>query len=138
MRRQLTRRRRSLGAPEITLTPLIDTALTLLIIFMVTSPMLNNAVRVNLPRGKAKEDAGVQQELVVYIDKDGTLFFNGKTCATRDALIADIKIAVAADRDKTVFVKADEMAQYGRVLELVDNIKVIGGVSYVALATKPT
>ena len=61
------RRRRKTGClvPEITLTPLIDTALTLLIIFMVTTPMMHNAIKVNLPRGNVKEDRGSKQELIV-------------------------------------------------------------------------
>src|SRR5438552_7711512 len=135
-RMRTTRPRRSSRLPEITLTPLIDTALTLLIIFMVTAPMMNNAIRVNLPKGKAREDAGAQ-ELVVSIDKNGKLFFNSKAMTTKDMLIAEIKQTVGSDHERTVFVKADEAVRYGQVLELVDNIKVVGGISYVALATKP-
>ena len=68
--RSLNRRRRtSAREPEITLTPLIDTALTLLIIFMVTTPMIHNAIKVNLPRGRVKEDVGATQDLCVYIEK---------------------------------------------------------------------
>ena len=50
------KRRASVLMQEISLTPLIDMALTLLIIFMVTAPMLNNAIKVELPKGQAKED----------------------------------------------------------------------------------
>ena len=63
MSRSLRRSRRSssMGIPEITLTPLIDTALTLLIIFMVTSPMINNGIKVDLPQGKVQEIQGIQE-----------------------------------------------------------------------------
>ena len=68
------KRRRARPSPqEISLTPLIDTALTLLIIFMVTTPMMHNAIKVNLPQGKSNE-AGGQQELVVYLTSDEQLF----------------------------------------------------------------
>ncbi|HSW73587.1 MAG TPA: biopolymer transporter ExbD [Candidatus Limnocylindria bacterium] len=122
---------------DIPLTPLIDTALTLLIIFMVTAPMINNAIKVDLPKGKAKEDtAGKQQELVVFIDKDKGLFLNGTAVTTVDDLMSKIKAKVGQQADRMVCVKADKAVSYGQVIELVDHIKVVGGVSYVVLATK--
>lgn len=137
-RLRISRRRAQKTIAEVSLTPLIDTALTLLIIFMVTAPIMNNSIRVTLPKGQSREDAGAKQELIVTIDKQGRLFFNGQPVATSDILIAMIKKQVALDEDRTVFVQADETVFYGKVLELVDNIKVVGGISYVALATKPS
>lgn len=130
------RRRARKTIAEISLTPLIDTALTLLIIFMVTAPIMNNSIRVTLPKGQSREDAGAKQEMIVTIDKQGSLFFNGQSVPASDALIALIKKQATGDADSTVFVQADETVSYGKVLELVDNIKVVGGISYVALATK--
>ena len=129
------RRGRQSSLVDIPLTPLIDTALTLLIIFMVTAPMIQNAIRVDLPRGKAKEDAGAQQELVVFLDKDNKLFFNGDQIAT-DVAIDKLKQLAGESGDRTVFVKADQAASYGKVIELVDQIKVVSGIKYVALATQ--
>ena len=137
-RLRTSRRRARKTIAEVSLTPLIDTALTLLIIFMVTAPIMNNSIRVTLPKGQSREDAGAKQELIVTIDRQGRLFFNGQPAATSDILIALIKKQVAQNDDKTVFVQADETVFYGKVLELVDNIKVVGGISYVALATKPS
>lgn len=134
--RKLKRRRRSVPSmPEISLTPLIDTALTLLIIFMITAPMMHNAIKVDLPSGKAKEDANVQQDLIVYVDSKGTLFFNGVPY-NENILIAQLKQAVGKAESKVVYVKGDRAVNYGTVLELVDKIKVVGGIKYVALATK--
>ena len=66
----LKRRKKSLAPSlEITLTPLIDTALTLLIIFMVTTPMIQNSIKIDLPKGAAQEAGKEQQEIVVSIDK---------------------------------------------------------------------
>jgi biopolymer transport protein ExbD len=122
---------------EISLTPLIDTALTLLIIFMVTAPMMNNAIKVELPKGQAKEDSGAQQELIVYVDKDENLFFNGTAAKDTQDLIAQVQAAVGKQNERTLFVKADQSVRYGQVIELVDDIKMVGGVAYVALATTP-
>ena len=69
------KRSQATGIPEITLTPLIDTALTLLVIFMVTSPLINNAIKVDLPKGNAQEAQGVQEDLVVHIDKQRSYLF---------------------------------------------------------------
>ncbi len=130
-----SRRRQSSQLLDISLTPLVDTALTLLVIFMITTPMIQNAIRVSLPKGQAKEDADNQQELVVYVDKDKKLFFNG-TEFSDEAIVAELQTKVAADQNKMVYVKADQGVPYGTVLELVDRIKVVGGVSHVVLATQ--
>ncbi len=134
-RRYRSRKKKTRALTDISMTPLIDTALTLLIIFMITAPMMQNAIRVTLPKGQAKEGNDIQQELIVYVNKDGILFFNGKTVST-DALIKQVKYMIGTDQEKTVFVKADQAVSYGTVIELVDQIKIVGGVKYVALATK--
>lgn len=133
LRRRTRRSRQHLL--DVPLTPLIDTALTLLIIFMITTPMMHNAIKVNLPKGQAKEDRGTNQELVVYIDKDGKLYFNGSDVKTVDQILAELKGATDSG-DHTVYVKADQGASYGAVYELVDQLKVIGGISSVALTAK--
>ena len=136
MARMIRRRHRtSTSIPEITLTPLIDTALTLLIIFMVTTPMIQNSIKVQLPQGSAKEVKDAAQDIVVHVDKDQTIYLNGQKIA-KDQLAGDLKKAVARSVQKVVFVKADERVSYGSVISLVDHIKVVGGISHVALATE--
>jgi biopolymer transport protein ExbD len=120
---------------DISMTPLIDTALTLLVIFMVATPMIQNSIRVTLPKGQAKEDAGAQQQIVVYIDKDRKIFFNGKQIE-KESLVDQLKSQIGNDVNKMVHVKADQAVPYGNVLELVDHMKVIGGISHVVLATQ--
>ena len=132
------RRRRERRRPEVSLTPLIDTALTLLIIFMITTPMLKkeNALEVELPKGNVKEVSdGLQQELVVSVDKQGRISFEGNLISQKD-LISALQKKVGENAKKTVFVKADTTVHYGIVIELVDAIKHIGGIRYVALATE--
>lgn len=136
MIRSTRKRRRMTAITEVSLTPLIDTALTLLVIFMVTTPLVNNAIKITLPTGQAKEDASTQQELVVYVDAQGQLYFNGTHVAHKQQLIEMIKQAVGKRKEQMVFVKGDTQAHYGKVFELVDEIKVIGGISHVALASK--
>jgi len=73
--------------------------------------------------------------LVVYIDKNGDCFVQ-TTKVDKDQLIAYVKKEIGNDVEKTVYVKADTAVSYGTVLELVDDIKFIGGIKYVALATQ--
>lgn len=137
MRRYSRRRRAPHSAlPEIPLTPLIDTAMNLLIIFMVATPMMNNMIKVELPRGSVRESDSKQQELTVFVDKQEKMYVNGKAIANRDALVKELRRILGAEKDKTVFIKADQSVHYGYVIELVDHLKSVGGVSYVALATQ--
>ena len=115
---------------------------------MITTPIIQNAIRVSLPKGEAKEDEGGSQEMIVYIDKDKHLFFNGQE-RTQDDLIAMIKERVEAEgglpdvlsggapaKTGRVYVKADQEVSYGQVIELIDRLKVVSGVSHVILATQ--
>lgn len=138
MRQSRRRRSRSgtLTVPELSMTPLIDTALTLLIIFMITTPMMNNIIKVELPSSRIDEtETQVQQELIVYIDKDQKIYLNGKECNLK-SLLEQLKKIMKKDKDEIVFVKADQAVSYGKVIDLVDTIKVTGDIKYVALATK--
>jgi biopolymer transport protein ExbD len=136
--RRFSRRRRSTHAalPEIPLTPLIDTAMNLLIIFMVATPMMNNMIKVELPRGAVREGDPKQQELVVFIDKHEKLYINGNQLKNQDAVIKELQRLLGSDKERTIFVKADQAVNYGYVIELVDHLKSVGGVAYVALATQ--
>jgi biopolymer transport protein TolR len=135
MNRLTRQRRRVHGVSELNLTPLIDTALTLLVIFMVTTPMIQNSIKIDLPQGNAKEAGVAQQELVVHIDKQEHMYLNG-TQMVQDKLLKELHKRVAFNLNKTVFVKADQAVRYGHVVQLVDQIKMVGGVRYVALATQ--
>src|SRR5439155_509659 len=130
--RSMQKRYHARALTDIPLTPLIDTALTLLIIFIVSAPMMHNAIKVSLPKGNSKEDAGGRQDCVVYLDKNNQIFFNGKKYEYV-ALITEVKQGVERNRDRIIIVKADEAISYGRVIELVDQLKVVG-MKYVVLA----
>ncbi len=119
---------------DLSLTPLIDTALTLLIIFMISAPMMNNSIKITLPKGKAKEETSSVQEMIVTVNKEGTLYLNDMQM-NKEQLLVKIKETVQENSEHTIFVRADQAVSYGSVIELVDTLKTIGGVKYVALAT---
>jgi biopolymer transport protein ExbD len=136
MRKRFTRRhQRSSGLPELMLTPLIDTFATLLIIFIVATPMVKNGIQVSLPQGKTKE-AGQTQDLVVTMSKDGKLYFNSFP-VKRSNLVTVVQKALTQKEDLPVYVRADEGLEYGKVIEIVDVLKQ-AGVHYVAMSTRPS
>ncbi|MBN1549443.1 biopolymer transporter ExbD [Candidatus Babeliales bacterium] len=136
-KRRLRRLKQQKPELVVNLTPLIDTALTLLVIFMITAPMLQHGIKVELPQGKSQEVQATQkQDVVIYIDKDSAIYCNDEKQESEDALLSSLKTKVALNADQTVYVKADKSISYGRVIETVDRIKYVGGVKYVALATQ--
>lgn len=130
------RKRTAIKMPEVSLTPLIDTALTLLVIFMITTPMMNNVIKVELPSSQVDEmDKHVEQETIVYIDKEQKLYLNGFEMNLL-AILKALQVMGKEKKVEIVFVKADQAVEYGKVIDLVDTIKMAGGIKYVALATK--
>lgn len=130
------RRRRLQAMNDVSLTPLIDTALTLLIIFMVATPMMRNSIRVTLPSGQAKEDNSKQQDLVVQINEKKELQLNGEAVKSLDQLIGQLKQSIGTQQDRVVHVYGAKNVDYGFVIELVDSLKSVGGIRHVALATQ--
>lgn len=133
MLKKRRKRRSSYKIPEASLTPLIDTALTLLVIFMIAVPVVQNGIMLDLPQGSSKE-VGAQQEAVVSINKDGKLFFNSYPIK-RSSLVDSVKKAVVQRQDLPVYVRADQTLSYGQVIEIVDELKN-AGVRYVAMSTR--
>jgi len=122
--------------PEIMLTPMIDTFCVLLVIFIVAAPMVQNGIRVDLPFGKTKE-VGATQEYVVTLNKDNQVFFNTYP-VKRNQLVSQVQKALAQHKeDMPIYVRADEKVPYGKVIEIVDELKQ-AGVRFVAMSTRPT
>lgn len=127
--------RLSTQKPSVTLTPLIDTALTLLIIFMVTTPIMHNDIKVELPQGQAKEKAQAPRHCVVTIDKNKAIFLNGNP-VTKETLSEMIQHELASQHEKLVAVRSDKAVLYGDFMEIVEIVQFTEGVQNVALDRK--
>lgn len=105
---------------EINIIPFVDIMLVLLVIFMVTAPMLQQGIDVNLPRAKGKELSPAER-VVITIKKDGRIYVN----KTRTD-INKLKSKFATMTDRAVFLKADKDVPYGLVVEVMGELREIG------------
>jgi biopolymer transport protein TolR len=111
---------------EINVTPLVDVMLVLLIIFMITAPMLNNAgIDVDLPKEEAPPLDSVEDQLVLGIDKDLRFFLN-ETETPRADLPVKLKAIAEANPDAPVFLKADAEVPYREVAWVLASCKKAG------------
>lgn len=127
---------------EISLTPLIDTTLVLLVIFMVATPIMYNSIKVELPKGHVKEDESASNDLIVSIKLDGDSkryvlrYFLNQDEFNLDTLIKVLDKKVSNKRTQKVYVNADNKITYGDLVKVVDKIKYIGGIEHVILSTE--
>ena len=110
---------------QINVTPMADIMLVLLIIFMITTPLLQSEVSVNLPKAKNPLNAQNEGAVVLALTREGHIYL-GKTPVTEQELIQELSKRLAAEIDKSVFLKADEAIAYGRVVHLVDECRKLG------------
>ena len=120
------RRQRS-NLSQINVTPFVDVMLVLLIIFMVTAPMLDQGVQVDLPEVAESPGLPAQQEpLVVTMQRNGKIFI-GKAEITRISKLGPVlQQALKGKPDREVFLEADQKVPYGRVVEVMAAVKRAG------------
>ena len=141
--RRAPRRRQSLLA-EINVVPYIDVMLVLLVIFMITTPLLTQGVKIDLPQAKANalEDQK-QTPIVVTVDKDGNYFLNiaGKPDEpmTARALVnlvaAHLELAKEASMNRQVMIRGDQGVDYGKVVYAMALLQQ-AGVQQIGLVTE--
>lgn len=137
-RKQRRHRVRNAHNPEVSLTPLIDTVLVLLVIFMIATPIMNNMINIELPSSSTNDETLTKESdksVVVFIDKDQNLFIND-TKVIKEQFFDVLEKKLKDSQERVVFVKADKSIPYGTVIQVVDDIKYLGGVEYVALAAQ--
>jgi biopolymer transport protein ExbD/biopolymer transport protein TolR len=125
---------------NINVTPMVDVMLVLLIIFMVITPMLNNKVNVELPKvsARAMENASKEDAITIAVTRDGRTFLGGDQVSLSDlgTRVGNLLDAKGKDpsADKTVYLRADNRANYGKVMDAIDAVRT-AGVSQLGLLT---
>jgi biopolymer transport protein TolR len=126
---------------EINVVPYIDVTLVLLIIFMITAPMLQMGVDVELPQAEARTiDASEQLPIIISINAGGALFLDignqGDTPVPDAELASRVQETLAKKPGLTVLIRGDRKVEYGRVVTVMAALKQ-AGIPSVGLMTRP-
>ena len=120
---------------EINVTPLVDVVLVLLIIFMVTAPMLQMGIDVNLPRVKAKSINVSEEKLVLTINGKQEIYINEFKTTLPD-LSAKLESIFKARTDRELFMRADKEVPYGYVVQVMSEVRK-AGIDKLGMITEP-
>ena len=120
---------------QINVTPLVDVMLVLLVIFMVTAPIIQQGVSVDLPKTRAAGLNNQEDPLVVGLTKDGALYLNDNPIALADLRGKLVAIGQASP-DRVLLLRADRSVPYGDVVGVIAAIKE-AGINKLGMVTEP-
>jgi biopolymer transport protein TolR len=112
------RRRRYAPIADINVTPMVDVMLVLLVIFMITAPLLQVGVPVDLPKTSAQQVGGKDEPLVVSVNAKDEVFL-GETKYEVDELATKLKAVHEEKPDQRVFIRGDKTINYGRMMQVM-------------------
>jgi biopolymer transport protein ExbD len=121
---------------NINTTPLVDVMLVLLIIFLITIPVINKTVKVDLPKAVNIPTQTKPENITVAVDKEGNIYWNDRRMPNKEELLAHIKEAAVRKPQPEIHIRADRDAKFeavGRVLYAIQR----GGVVKVGFLTEP-
>ena len=119
---------------EINVTNLVDVTMTLLIIFIMVAPMIEQGVDITLPSAEPQR-IDVAEVMTVSVAANGRVYLEGQR-VSMDELRERLTNIHTARPDVPVLLKADEALDYGKVVEVLDAVRAVG-ITRLALATKP-
>lgn len=121
---------------EINMIPMIDVMLVLLIIFMVSAPMMNDMVKVDLPEAQAKAATAEEKSVILTIKQDQNLFI-GKTPVKYDDLTGTLNGIFQNRTQKEIFLNADKEVKHGFIVQVMANIQK-AGIFKISFLTDPS
>jgi biopolymer transport protein TolR len=119
---------------EINITPFVDVVLVLLIIFMLTAPVLQSGVEVNVPKTRTVKEV-TQQRLVITIDKAQRVYVGDQAVNIND-IPGLLKQKVRDPQNQAIYLRADENVPFGAFATVMDFVKQ-AGITNVSIVTQP-
>lgn len=110
---------------DINITPLVDVMLVLLVTFIVTAPLLTNAIALNLPETAATGEATQQHSVAVSVDAKGQVFLDTNVLSI-DQLPAALQALHRQEPDTAITLRADRSAEYGKVAQVLADVRNAG------------
>jgi biopolymer transport protein TolR len=120
---------------EINIVPLVDVMLVLLIIFMITAPMMQHGMNIDIPKVTTKPLPTKDEPQILNITKDQRLILNEKKLAIKD-LKAAIQFLFSNKSTKEIYLRADKEVSYGFVVSCMGLIRE-AGVEKINIVTRP-
>lgn len=120
---------------EINVTPLVDVMLVLLVVFMITAPMMQQGIDIQLPRTATAGIETKSEPLILTIKANKKIYWGSTAVATTN-LNTKLKAHFRTQKQKQVYIKADKSVDYGLVAEVIAEVKA-AGIENVGLVTLP-
>lgn len=119
---------------EINVTPLVDVMLVLLVIFMVTAPMLQTGIDVELPETQNVREIDPEERIILSISRQGEIFY-GSQSILFDAIPGRLKQDAKGPKD-AIFLRADKDVKWNAIVSVIDSVRG-AGFTEIKLVTKP-
>lgn len=119
---------------DINVTPFVDVLLVLLVIFMLTAPILQSGIELDVPQTRTVREIS-QERLVVSIDRGQRLYL-GNDPINIHSLGLELRQKIAGARDQAVFLRADQAVPFGTVAMVVDELRQ-AGIEQISMVTEP-
>jgi biopolymer transport protein TolR len=120
---------------EINVTPLVDVMLVLLVVFMISAPLMQQGVHVDLPKANAAAMDEVPDQIVLTVDKSRQILISDHLIPT-GTLMKKLEAIVTAKPQVQVVIQADHVVPYGTIAQIMAEVKR-AGINRVGLATQP-
>ena len=117
---------------DINITPLVDVVLVLLVIFMITAPVLQSGIDVNVPKTRTVKEI-TQQRLVLSITKDGSIYLDDKLINVHE--LGD-KLHASDPSKQIIYVRADQAVPFGLFAQVMDSVTA-AGITNISIITRP-
>ena len=119
---------------EINVTPFVDVLLVLLVIFMLTAPIWQSVIELDVPQTRTVKEIS-QEKLVVSIDRGERLFL-GNEAVNIHQLVPSLRQKMGGRRGQSVFLRADKSVPFGTVALVVDELRQ-AGIEQISMVTEP-
>jgi biopolymer transport protein TolR len=119
---------------DINVTPLVDVVLVLLIIFMVTAPVLQSGIEVNVPKTRTVKEV-TEERLVISINKQQRVFLGNDPININD-IKTKLRQKIRDPQHQSIYIRSDEDVPFGAFATVMDAIKG-AGITNVSIVTQP-
>lgn len=119
---------------EINITPMVDVVLVLLVIFMITEPVLQSGIQVNVPKTRTVSQI-TEQRMVVTIDRSQNIYLNDQPINIHD-LPEKLRAGITDPAHQAIYLRSDERVPFGAFASVMDAVKQ-SGITNVSIVTQP-